>query len=774
MNISPEATFDSMVELAAHICKAPVATLNLFDHDRSNLIASTGLDFCNVSGSESFFAYIKQKKEIVVMTDALSNSGFSSSPLTIESPDIRFLAGIPLISNENHCLGALCIFDTVSRELDSFQLKALNTLAKQLTSMLSMQFALKSLEHEKKKYAALLQISGDGVHIFDRKGNVVDINDKFCEMLGYSRQELLTMNVADWDAGFSPDALKDKVQQTFNTPEIFDTKHRRKDGTIIDVEISAQPVWIDNQLYLWNASRDITERKQSEAEREHLLRIIGESTDFIGTTDTQGRVKYINKAGCRIIGLAENTDVSDLEIKDIHPKWASKIVLEQGIPYSIQHGHWVGETALLNIAGHEIPVSQVILAHRNEHSEPQLFSTIMRDISTSKIHEKALLEAKEAAETANRAKTIFLTNISHELRTPLNAILGFAQLLKIDSKLDGQCKQQVMKIEQAGRLLFELVNELIDLGRIESGKLQFNMENIPINSLANDSIKIVESMAKQQGIKITYQSEVNETTTVRADSSRLRQVLINLLSNAIKYNRAQGSVTLICQTRADKIRINVIDTGIGIPFNMRKRIFTNFDRLGKEGGKIEGVGIGLSISKNITEAMGGSIGFDSIEGMGSSFWLEFPAGAPVKDLSSDTGPSPSQAIRRPSSEPKRILLVEDNSINQMLACAILNKIGYAVDIAEDGAKAVEAVRAQTYDLVLMDCLMPVMDGYEATKAIRRDEANSGKHIPIVAMTANAMEGDREVCLAAGMDDYLTKPIDILKLEKIVNHWLQHQ
>lgn len=363
--------------------------------------------------------------------------------------------------------------------------------------------------------------------------------------------------------------------------------------------------------------------------------------------------------------------------------------------------------------------------------------------------------------------------MSHELRTPLNVILGFSQLLQMDSTLNEQSKQQIAKIEQAGNLLLTLVNDLLDLGRIESGKLQLKLETISVNSFFFNSLEIFKSIAEQQSIEFIYRSSLNDEITLQADPARLHQVVINLLSNAIKYNRPQGRVTLTCYLSGDKVRISVTDTGLGIAPDAQNRIFTPFDRLGKEGGTIEGTGIGLAICKKLIDAMGGSIDFDSIYGQGSTFWIEFLSGKAIKHSIPDTDDISSRKNLQSVANPGfRILLAEDNPVNQMFACAVLERLGYVVDTVDNGAEAVEASHTGVYQLVLMDCLMPEMDGFEATRIIRQIETETKKkRIPIVAMTANAMEGDREACLASGMDDYIAKPVDITLLQKILDRWL---
>ncbi len=385
-----------------------------------------------------------------------------------------------------------------------------------------------------------------------------------------------------------------------------------------------------------------------------------------------------------------------------------------------------------------------------------------------------LNSALRAAEEASRAKSEFLASMSHELRTPLNAILGFAQLVLLDSKISQETKNRAHEIAQAGKQLLSLVNNLIDLARIEAGKMGLSVEASGLKLAVSDSLEMVAALAGDKDISIINQSDISDILTVRADHGRLRQVLINLLTNAIKYNRTQGSVTLSVRTINDKVRISIADTGAGIPADKQKNIFNAaFNRLGREGGAIEGAGIGLVITKRIVEAMDGNIGFESIEGHGSTFWVELQTDSPIEFIPPET----EVAIEKTepetvSASTSPLLVAEDNRINQRLFVAILNRLGYTVDVVNNGAEAVLAARTGQYPLIFMDCQMPEMDGFEATAAIRNDEKGTDQHISIIAVTADAMISDREKCLSSGMDDYMTKPIDLVRLQEVLNTWLQ--
>ena len=371
------------------------------------------------------------------------------------------------------------------------------------------------------------------------------------------------------------------------------------------------------------------------------------------------------------------------------------------------------------------------------------------DVSEQKRVEAELIQALASAEAASRSKSEFLANMSHEIRTPMNGVLGMLTLA-LDTQLNMEHREYLDLARSSADALLHILNDILDFSKIEAGRLDVEAEAFELDAMLRELLRLEAPRCREKGLTLTLSLDPGLPTTLLADPARVRQVLLNLLGNAIKFTQ-HGTITLVARREGEQARIAVRDTGIGIPLDKQPAVFEAFTQAdGSITRRFGGTGLGLTISNRLVHLMGGKMGLDSEPGVGSEFYFFLP-------LATDPVATREVAVLATRGEPLDILLAEDNPINQRLAIRLLEREGHRVTLAENGQETLDALEKASYDLVLMDMQMPGLDGLEATRRIRKREARWA-HLPIIALTANAYAEDRERCLLAGMDGFVSKPI----------------
>ncbi len=743
----------------------------------------------------------------------------------------------------------------------------------------------------------------------DATGRIVFANDLFCQVSGYSREELVGNRHSLLKSGIhSPEFYAD-LWKSIAGGKVWSGQicNRKKNGELYWVNATIVP-FLDahGKPEEYIAIRtDITEQVENsqmvEQERLRLYTILDNLGEGIYMLDAEGRLNYINGEGERMLGWTFE-ELAGKKIHGLihHHRPDGSFLADEDCPIFLSMKenriYRSSDEMFFRKDGSPLPVKlsgAPILSEGGMTGSVAVFS----DMNEERELQQRLIDARNAAESASRMKSDFLSTMSHEIRTPLNGVIGMTELL-LDTPLDSEQTEYVRTAKMSADALLSIINDILDYSKIEAGKLQLEKIGFSLSMLIEGCVDILASRAREKGLTLASFVSPEIPDSLEGDPGRIRQILLNFVSNAIKFTSHGQVVLKVVPEHSDgktfQLRFMVKDSGIGIPPELQSGLFQPFTQADSSTTrKYGGTGLGLAISKRLAEGMGGKIGVESSEGRGATFWVTLPVSVGTEDQSSTwpdarlrmvmlAGDTPENrklwgmyfenwkipyaaadnfsdlqkrigelgaegiapdavllfdpiedisvlragqilceagyhaicCLSGPDAELKasletkgisvlqkplkqsslldmlmnqktvsgisaressgqqealpRILLAEDNGVNQRVAVHMLGKLGYVVDVVNNGEEAVEALRRENYGMVFMDCQMPVMDGYQATAAIRHLESEG--HTPIIAMTANAMEGDREKCIRAGMDDYISKPLEIARLQEVLFQW----
>ena len=863
-----EKEFDDLTRLAAHICGTPVALISLIDSEVQWIKSKVGIDEVQWARAISFCGHTISGQGIFEVPDALEDERFSDNPMVTGAPNIRFYAGMPLVTHDGHSLGVLCVIDQVPRHLLPEQREALGALARQVTQLLEIRLLAREREQAQCQRDRFFSLSLDLFCIAGTDGYFKRINPAFSEALGYEMEALLARPFLDF---IHPDdhavtlAEVDKLshgQRSYN----FENRFRCKDGSWKLLSWKVYPFADEGLLYA--SARDITMQRELEVtlqqrnealgrSEEELQRaisdlnqlmlaledrvthrtrqlaatvdefreteartrlIIDTALDAMVTMDAHGLVRDWNKQAEITFGW-KRAEAMGQAMSIIVP-WTHRAAHARGMAHFLATGEGPVlnrriETTALHRDGREFPVELSITPMKVK--DEWIFSAFLRDITDRKqVEERGkninkeleqrvelrtaeLVAAKEAADLANRAKSTFLATMSHEIRTPMNGMFGMLELLSL-TKLDDEQSAKLNLVRESGKALLRIIDDILDFSKIEAGKLDLHPEISSVRAVIGSVIDIYAGNASSNGLLLKQAVDPRLSPALLVDHLRLRQILNNLVSNALKFTPRSGTIEVEAAfierigghggeagPGHERVRFSVKDSGIGISAEDQQRLFKPFIQIETNiNRRYSGTGLGLTICQRLAEMMGGSI--DMVSELGKGTTMSLTLLLPISDPKCVRKTEPNTVLdslciitqqrriaptlAKARAEGTLLLLVDDHPTNRLLLLRQANALGYAAETADDGVDALRKWQSGHFGMIITDCNMPEMDGYELTRNIRRIESKFGnKRTPIVACTANAIGEEAAVCIAAGMDDYLAKPIELAQLGEKLDRWL---
>lgn len=782
LDTGPDEGFDRIVRLVSAFFDVPVVQINLVDTDRVWTKSAIGNGPGPLARNDSICAHTILMNEVLCISDLEKDPRFSSNKLMINAEPVRFYAALPLSVYGGFNVGTLCVMDTRARVLKPNEYEVL----REFSQSVQQQFNLSRLEQDGRflvsqtsRLNTLLEAVADGIVTIDDTGIIESLNTTAAHIFGYEPSELVGQEFSKLMPDLGRGGWDGYVKHAFDTGnhllanDVGDLKGLRKEGTLFPMDISIREMFLEGNRLFTGIIRDVTDRKVVEDEIKLGREILEATKENIpaGLTvfDKNLRLKVVNSQATRFLDLpAELVDLGT-HFQDImafliergdfgnwnEARKRSELKKIMSEPKSQRFVHVIKSDRYVEISSRSMPGGG--------------FVSTYSDITARLKNEEKLESLLQQANDANEAKTNFLSTISHEIRTPLNGVIGVAHMLE-DTDLNEDQRQKLETILHSGNTLLLLINDVLDMNKIESGNLEIEYIVCDFRALLESIKAPFELEATIKGIELTVEIDPAVAPYVIADPTRLRQIIMNLLSNAMKFTE-KGGISLVLRAlensneRETSVIFSVTDTGVGIAEDRQNAIFESFSQADTSiNRKFGGTGLGLSIVRSLVTMMDGEISVTSTPGVGSCFAASF-AFKLADDEQITAQEQQIDAAEESEIGALKVLVAEDNHVNAMITRSFLEKLGHRSEIAENGQLAVQMQEFDGFDLVLMDVHMPVMDGIEATRQIRKHKGTDS--LPIIGVTAEAFADRHTHMQEAGMNDVLTKPFTCDQLKSII-------